>query len=444
MQQARAAVASGGGPQGAQEERQCYEDEELSFIEPVYATRTAMHPAPKHEMPRRTMPAYMAKALVEDMLQMDFNPRLNLSTFLSTWMEAEAQELMVKVAAYNMADAVQYPSAAEMEKRCISFLAKLWHCPDDDFVGTGCVGSSEACYLGGLAMKKKWQQARRAAGLPIDRPNLVLSHVAQVCWQKFCVYFDVEPHYVDVTHDCLVMDPQKMKNHIDENTLGVVVMMGSTYNGQYEPVEEVDRALEEIKKEKGWDIPVHVDAANAGRGTPGLAGLALACRSRPAAARTSAGNESCLPPRLVAPLCQLGVRFDFSLPHVASINVSGHKYGLVYCGVAFQVWRSRAWLPKDMVLTVDYLGKEESNLTVNFSRPGAQIVAQYYNFIRFGKAGYRRMFDNLFAVCCHLAAKLEETGHFEILSTGDVPVLAFRLKPLTTALGLENTYNEYE
>ncbi|PRW60590.1 Glutamate decarboxylase [Chlorella sorokiniana] len=374
----RSGRGSGTGIQSADES---YHDEELSFIEPVYATRTAIHPAPQRELLQKTMPAYMAK---------------NLSTFVNTWVEPEAEELMMRALPYNMADAVQYPSAAEMEKRCVSFLAHLWHCPDDNFVGTGCVGSSEACYLGGIAMKKRWQAARRAAGLPTDKPNLVVSHVAQVCWQKFCVYWDVEPRYVDVTEDCLVLDPEKMRDHIDENTIGVVCMMGSTYNGQFEPVERVDAVLEEIFQEHGWDIPLHVDAANAG---------------------------------LVAPLCKPEVVFDFRLKHVVSINVSGHKYGGTFCGCAFQVWRSRDWLPKDMVLTVDYLGKEESNLTVNFSRPGAQIVGQYYNFIRLGKDGFKREFDSLYRIYDHLKARLEATGHFQILSTADMPVLAWRLKP---------------
>ncbi|KAL4443896.1 hypothetical protein ABPG75_011633 [Micractinium tetrahymenae] len=399
----------GEGEEAAFSEEAGWGDEEPLSNEIYYATKLAIHPAPKHQFPQRSLPPRMAKAMIDDMMEMDFNHRLNLSTFVNTWMEPEAQELMQKALPYNLADAVQYPSAAEMEKRCVNMLAHLWHVPDDNFIGTGCVGSSEACYLGGLAMKKQWQARRREKGLPADRPNIVLSHVAQVCWQKassFCVYFDVEPRYVDVREDCLVLDPEKMREKIDENTIGVVCMMGSTYNGQFEPVQQVDAALEQLWQEKGWDVPLHVDAANAG---------------------------------LVAPLCKPDTIFDFRLKHVVSINVSGHKYGLVFCGCAFIVWRSRDWVPKDMVFTVDYLGKEESNLTVNFSRPGAQVVGQYYNFIRLGLDGYRRIFDNLYDIYDFLKHRLEQMGHFQILSTGDMPVLAFRLKP-----GQERHYNEYD
>ncbi|PSC74807.1 glutamate decarboxylase [Micractinium conductrix] len=331
---------------------------------------------------------------VEDMMLLDVNPRLNLSTFVNTWIEPEAEELMQKAASYNLADAVQYASAAEMEKRCINFLAHLWHAPDDNFVGTGAVGSSEACYLGGLALKKRWQAARRAAGKPADRPNIVVSHIAQVCWQKLCSYFDVEPHYVDVTEDCLG------ESRAAEKGKGVGGRQGACL---------LRPACHPSPQERGLEVPLHVDAANAG---------------------------------LVAPLCRPDVLFDFRLRHVASINVSGHKYGLVYCGCAFIVWRNREFLPRDMVFTVAYLGKEEENLTINFSRPGAQTSAQYYNFIRLGQEGYRRTFDNFFRIYNALRDKVERMGCFQILSTGDMPVLAFRLKPLEG--GNKRPYNEYD
>lgn len=169
----------------------------LDFIEPVYGTKLAIHPAAMRRLPEHSMPAYMAKAIIQDMRSLDFNPRLNLSTFINSWVEEEAQELMVAALPVNQADAVQYPSTIEMEKRCVRMLAHLWHAPSDDFFGTATVGSTEACYLGGLAMKLNWRAARRAAGLPADRPNIVLSHIAQVCWKKFCVYFDVEPRFVE-------------------------------------------------------------------------------------------------------------------------------------------------------------------------------------------------------------------------------------------------------
>eukprot|EP00887_Chlorella_sp_A99_P001640 scaffold8.g1640.t1 len=421
---ARSATMASGTPPLEQgpaplEDIQQEEMSSLDFIEPVYGTKLAIHPAAMRRLPEHSMPAYMAKAIIQDMRSLDFNPRrveasitrmplflrapgltgsslrlplqtrLNLSTFINSWVEEEAQELMVAALPVNQADAVQYPSTIEMEKRCVRMLAHLWHAPSDDFFGTATVGSTEACYLGGLAMKLNWRAARRAAGLPADRPNIVLSHIAQVCWKKFCVYFDVEPRFVEVSEELLVGDPAKMKALCDENTIGVVAMFASTYTGQLEDVAGFDKALEELKQaresarihllpqEKGWDIPIHVDAANAG---------------------------------LVIPLIRPELVWDFQLSHVMSINFSGHKYGGTFCGCAFVVFREQDWVPSDMIFVVDYLGEQEANLTINFSRPAAQIVGQYYQFLRLGREGFRRIFANLFSVYNYLKDKLEQTG----------------------------------
>lgn len=351
------------------------------------------------------MPAGVAKQMVLDILELNMNPRLNMCSWLTTHMEAEAEEIISRSLYINAIDAVEYPSAAKMAQRCVTMLANLWNAPQG-FKGTETVGSTEACYLGALAAKKNWQAKRKAAGLSTDRPNMIFGHNAQIAWQKACSYFDIEPRFVEVHEGQLVMDPAKVAELADDHTVCVAAMVGSTYNGQFEKVEEVNAVLEDLKSSKGLDIPIHVDAAGGG---------------------------------LVAPLIKPDFMFDFRLPHVKSISLSGHKYGMVYPGIAFVVFRSKEWIPSDMEFTVDYLGKPESHLTMNFSRPGCMIAAQYYNFVRLGKEGYTHLFRNLMHIYDYLVDGLEKCGHFEILSTGDLPVVAFRLKP-----GLQKQYDEYD
>ncbi len=311
---------------------------------------------PRLEMPAAAMPAMTAYQIIHDELMLDGNSRLNLATFVTTWMEPEAERLMAECAPKNMIDKDEYPQTAELERRCCNMLGRLWHAsPDEEATGCSTTGSSEACMLGGLALKWRWRKARQAAGLPADKPNLVMGTNVQVCWEKFCRYFDVEPRLVPVGPDVAHLTAGPAVAHCDENTIGVVAILGSTYDGAYEPVEEISKALDGLAGGGGPDIPVHVDGASGG---------------------------------MVAPFLDDKLIWDFRLPRVHSINTSGHKFGLVYPGVGWVIWRDRAALPDELVFDVDYLGGKMPTFALNFSRPGAQVVAQYFNFLRLGRDGY--------------------------------------------------------
>jgi glutamate decarboxylase len=335
--------------------------------------------------------------IIHDELMLDGNARLNLATFVTTWMEPEADILMAESADKNMIDKDEYPQTAELERRCVNILSHLWHAPEAGD-GTGCstTGSSEACMLGGLALKWRWRERMRTAGKPTDRPNLVMGANVQVCWEKFCRYWDVEARLVPVDAAHTHLTAEKAAAACDENTIGVVAILGSTFDGTYEPVREISDALDALQVEKAIDIPIHVDAASGG---------------------------------FVAPFIDPALTWDFRVPRVRSINASGHKYGLVYPGVGWIIWRARADLPEDLVFNVDYLGGQMPTFALNFSRPGAQIVAQYYNFLRLGFDGYRDVQQACRDTAMWLAAEFAKLGQFELVSDGsDLPVFAARLR----------------
>jgi glutamate decarboxylase len=296
-----------------------------------------------------------------------------------------------------MIDKDEYPSTAAVESHCWRILADLWHAPSvPDAIGTSTTGSSEACMLGGLAFKRRWQQRRRAEGKPTDKPNLVMSSAVQVCWEKFCNYFEVEPRFVPMTEARKIFDGHDLEKYVDENTIGVVAIMGVTYTGMYEPVREIAAALDAIQRKTGLDIPIHVDGASGG---------------------------------MVAPFLQRDLEWDFRLERVHSINTSGHKYGGVYPGLGWIVWRERQWLPDDLVLDVSYLGGHMPTFALNFSRPGAQVLLQYYLFLRLGYAGYTEMQQSSQDVALHLSRAIAAMAPFELWSDGsDIPVFAWMLK----------------
>jgi glutamate decarboxylase len=362
---------------------------------------------PRFAMPATGMSPSNAFQIIHDELMLDGNARLNLATFVTTWMEPEAERLMAECSPKNMIDKDEYPQTAEIEKRCVNILARLWHAGDgdgrgDDEEATGCstTGSSEACMLGGLALKWKWRQRRQAAGLPADRPNLVMGTNVQVCWEKFCRYFDVEPRYVPVGPVVPHLTAKSIPEHCDENTIGVVAILGSTYDGSYEPVAEISAVLDTLAATPGGpDIPIHVDGASGA---------------------------------MVAPFIDPDLVWDFRLPRVQSINTSGHKYGLVYPGVGWIIWRDQDALPGDLVFKVDYLGGEMPTFALNFSRPGAQVVAQYFNFLRLGLEGYREVQQACRDTAKWLAGEIAEIGSYTLVSKGDqLPVFAFQSAPGT-------------
>jgi len=371
-------------------------DAELS-IRPQFTQLGEVGPLPRFRMPPAGMPADTAYQVVHDELLLDGNARLNLATFVTTWMERQAKDLLVECSDKNLIDRDEYPQTAELERRCVNMLADLWCASSAEAAtGTSTTGSSEACMLGGLALKRRWQHRRRAVGAPIDHPNLVMGANVQVCWEKFCRYWEVEPRLVPVAAAATHLTAEGAASHCDADTIGVVAILGSTFDGAYEPVAEISAALDQLLAERAIDVPIHVDGASGA---------------------------------LVAPFIDPDLIWDFKLPRVQSINVSGHKYGLVYPGVGWVVWRDQAALPDDLVFKVDYLGGEMPTFGLNFSRPGAQVALQYYNFLRLGFEGFRRVQQACRDTAKFMAAEIASLGPFELVSDGTgIPAFAFRLR----------------
>lgn len=340
----------------------------------------------------------LAYQVIHDEIAMDGNARLNLATFVTTWMEPQADRLYAEAVDKNMIDKDEYPQTAAIEGRCVRMLADLWHAPDPDTtIGVSTTGSSEACMLAGLALKRRWQIARRATGAPTDRPNIVVSSAVQVVWEKFANYFEVEPRYVPVTPEHPTLDADGVLAAVDERTIGVVPILGVTYTGVYEPVAEIARALDELYERTGLDIPIHVDGASGG---------------------------------FVAPFLEPQLDWDFRLPRVVSINASGHKFGLVYPGLGWVVWRQATDVPEELIFRVAYLGGDMPTLALNFSRPGAQVLLQYYTFLRLGREGFTAVHASAQRVARMIADELASLGPFEVIGDGrDIPVVAWRLRP---------------
>jgi len=352
---------------------------------------------PHHRLADEPVPADTALQLVRDELMLDGNARLNLATFVTTWMEPQARELMAECADKNMIDKDEYPQTAELERRCVNILADLWHAPDPEaIIGCSTTGSSEACMLAGMALKRRWSKLGRPG-----KPNLVMGVNVQVCWEKFCEYWEVEPRLVPMDGDRFHLSADEAVKRCDENTIGVVAILGSTFDGSYEPVAEIAAALDELAARTGLDIPVHVDGASGA---------------------------------MIAPFLDPDLEWDFRLPRVASINTSGHKYGLVYPGVGWVVWRDKAALPSELVFNVNYLGGDMPTFALNFSRPGAEVAAQYYTFVRLGRDGFRAVQQASRDVATSLAERIGALGPFRLLTRGDqLPVFAFTTKPEVTA-----------
>ena len=369
-------------------------------INPVYSREKSCD-IPRYRLPDTGVLPRTALQVVRDELILDGNARLNLATFVTTWMEPEAEELMAACASKNMIDKDEYPQTAELEHRCVNILGHLWHAPHSEAVGCSTTGSSEACMLGGMALLWRWRARRRAAGRDTARPNLVMGSNVQVCWEKFCRYWDVEPKYVPLVQGRYHLGAAEAAALCDENTIGVVVILGSTMDGSYEPVAGVSAALDALAATPdGPDVPIHVDGASGG---------------------------------FVAPFLQPDLEWDFRVPRVASINTSGHKYGLVYPGVGWVIWRDEEHLPENLIFRVNYLGGEMPTFALNFSRPGAQVAAQYYNFLRLGHDGYRRVQQTCQDIALHLSGEIAKLGPFELLSDGsDLPVFAFKLRDEVT------------
>ena len=354
---------------------------------------------PKYKFPQEEQNPRQVYAAVHDELMLDGNSRQNLATFCQTWAEPEIHQLMDECMDKNMVDKDEYPQTAEIESRCVHMLADLWNSPHaDNTVGCSTTGSSEAAMLGGMAMKRRWEAKRKAEGKPYDKPNLITGPV-QICWHKFTRYWDIEHREVPMENGRLLMNAEEVVKLCDENTIGVVPTLGVTFTGQFEPVEEIAQALDQLQEDTGLDIPIHVDGASGG---------------------------------FLAPFCAPDLVWDFRLPRVKSINTSGHKFGLSPLGVGWVIWRNEQDLPEDLIFWVNYLGGNMRDIALNFSRPGGQIVCQYYNFVRLGFEGYQKIHTACYRTAQYLSKEIEKLGFFEIIYNGKmdegIPALCWKMK----------------
>lgn len=367
------------------------------LLDDVFALSDLSVQIPKYRFPADEHAPRDAYQIVHDELMLDGNSRQNLATFCQTWVDPEIHKLMDECVDKNMIDKDEYPQTAELEARCVHMLADLWNSPDAaNTMGCSTTGSSEAAMLGGMAMKWRWRDRMRARNKPADKPNLVCGPV-QVCWHKFARYWDVELREIPLAEDRLIMSPEEVLKRCDENTIGVVPTLGVTFTCQYEPVKAVAEALDKLQQETGLDIPIHVDGASGG---------------------------------FLAPFIDPDLVWDFRLERVKSINASGHKFGLSPLGVGWVIWRDKAELPEDLIFNVNYLGGNMPTFALNFSRPGGQIVAQYYNFLRLGREGYRKIHQACYDTARHIAKMIGEMGPFDIIydGNGGIPALSWSLK----------------
>ncbi len=319
---------------------------------------TMLNTAPTQFIPQKSTPPEEAYQIVKDETYPQTQPRLNLATFVTTYMDKYATKLMNDAIDVNYIDETEYPRVAVMCGRCINIIANMWNTPEKGEWKSGAlgIGSSEACMLGGVAAWLRWRERRKEQGKPYDKPNLVMSSAFQVVWEKFCQLWQVELRTVPISLKHQTLDPSEALALCDENTICIVPIAGVTWTGLNDDVEALDRALDVYNEKTGYQIPIHVDAASGG---------------------------------FILPFIKPESKWDFRLKWVCSISTSGHKYGLVYPGLGWVVWRGKEYLPDQMSFSVNYLGASITQVGLNFSRPAAQILGQYYNFINLGFEGYR-------------------------------------------------------
>lgn len=340
------------------------------------------------------MSASVAADIVRSRLLLDGRAALNLATFCTTVAEPELAQIYADTAPINLMNREEYPASADIEQECVNALAALWHEDDQNFVGCSTSGSSEAAMLAGLAMLRRWQERR--SGDPSAKPNMVYGSHVHVCWPKFCNYWGIEPRVVPLEPGRTTLDPELAAGLVDDNTIGVVAVLGSTQDGRYDPVAETAAALDRLAASGGPDVPLHVDAASGG---------------------------------FVAPFLDSTTVWDFTLRRVVSINASGHKFGLVYPGAGWCLWRDPEYLPKSLVFDCNVLGGHHPTFTLNFSRSASGVIAQYYQFLRNGMAGYQQIAQRCQETARYVAEGVRAAGPFEILGDGeDLPVVAFRLR----------------
>ena len=364
-------------------------------LPPRFGSRWFTEGVPDDELPEHGMSAPDAYQLMEAEMSLDGDPTRNLATFVTTWMELPAKQVVAENLHRNYIDHAEYPRTAEIEQRCIRILANLYNAPGET---TGCrtQGSSEAVMLGALAAKWRWRAAREKAGKSIEKPNIVYGLDVHVVWQKFCRYFDVEPREVPLQPGKYTIGPEDVEPHIDENTIAVVAVLGTTFTGHSDDIVGIDKLLVGLRSKRDLDVPLHIDAASGG---------------------------------FVWPFLHPKEKWDFRLDSVHSINVSGHKFGLVYPGIGWLIFRGKDDLPEDLVFYENYLGETDATFTLNFSTGAAVMLAQYYMFCRLGHSGYVTVMRAMERNAQFLAGRLVEGGRFELVGADSpqLPLVVFRL-----------------
>lgn len=375
------------------------DQEEHDTLDPIFGSLSEEQDLPKYQLNETPVEPRIAYQVIKDQLLDEGNARLNLATFCQTYMEPEATKLMSETLEKNAIDKSEYPRTAEIENRCVNMIASLWHAsPDESYLGTSTVGSSEACMLGGMSMKFAWRNRAEKLGLDIKakKPNLVISSGYQICWKKFCTYWDIEMRTVPMDMQHQSLDMECVMDYVDEYTIGIVGIMGITYTGRYDDIKKLDALVEEYNKHTDYKVYIHVDAASGG---------------------------------LYTPFMEPDIEWDFKLKNVVSINASGHKYGLVYPGIGWVLWRDKSFLPEELIFKVSYLGGEIPTMAINFSRSASQIIGQYYNFVRYGYKGFHEIHKRTHDVAVYLAKEIEKLGLFEIINDGSqLPIVCYKQK----------------
>ncbi|MEX2783852.1 glutamate decarboxylase [Streptococcus sp. H49] len=373
--------------------------EKHDVLSPIFGSVSEDHDLPKYKLNQTPVEPRIAYQVIKDQLLDEGNARLNLATFCQTYMEPEATQLMSETLEKNAIDKSEYPRTAEIENRCVNMMADLWHAqPEEEFLGTSTVGSSEACMLGGLAMKFAWRKRAESLGLDTgaQKPNLVISTGYQVCWEKFCTYWDIELRTVPMDKEHQSLNMETVMDYVDPYTIGIVGIMGITYTGRYDNIKQLNDLVEAYNSQTDFKVYIHVDAASGG---------------------------------FYAPFMEPEIAWDFRLKNVISINTSGHKYGLVYPGIGWILWRDEAFLPEELIFRVSYLGGEIPTMAINFSRSASQIIGQYYNFIRYGYDGYRAIHQRTHDVALYLAKEIKALDRFEIVNDGaHLPIICYKQK----------------
>jgi len=356
------------------------------------------------------MSASEAYEIVNSESYFDGDPQLNLATFVSTWMEPTAIELMKKNLDKNYIDKLIYPQTIEIEKRCVSILANLYNANiKDNPTGTSTIGSTEAALLAALNYKFMWK--KWAAAHELKDPEIIIGTNVQVCWDKFAKYFEVKPIKIPVGPDHKI-NINEVAKHLSDKTICVVGILGNTFTGEFDDIKGLNDAVDNYNRNHKWQIPIHIDAAIGG---------------------------------FIAPFYKKykDIPWDFRLKWVKSINISAHKYGLVYPGLGWAIWRNKNDLDKELIFTIDYLGGSQDDFSLNFSRNASNVIAQYYNLTRLGAEGYEEIMNYLYEIQDYFLKKitnlrLYNTKIFNVVnSTPDIPIIVISLTKEGKALGLD-------